>query len=236
MIAGPDVASSTMTRALAHTLAALAAAAELDFERTMEDRRFFETRRTQLAPLFTTLLEAARSLEDFDLGPGMRFQARVEVGDAVLDRGVESANAKTKLALKHQSGLGARHVFGDRVTELTRARLALEPGRVLEAVNRFAELPSFPERETLVADLSARAQRQQTCLNERDNGENQRAQLVSRATKLIHEASDALHALHGALSERFPRQRDYVRSFFFETSHAQGRSVPAPAADSSQVT
>src|SRR5262249_14653683 len=84
----PSVPTYTMRRALAYTIAALGAAAKVDIDRTKEDRDFFAAEREKIVPLAAQLEKADHALERFDLGPGMEQQACVELGDAVLDRGV----------------------------------------------------------------------------------------------------------------------------------------------------
>jgi hypothetical protein len=76
-------------------------------------------------------------------------QTRVEIGDQVLDRGVPTGNTRTKLALQGKSGLGAVHVFGKNVATLTKEKIALEPGKVLEAVGRLDDVPDFADRAAL---------------------------------------------------------------------------------------
>lgn len=231
MLAGPDVTLSTMAKAIARSLRALDAAAELDVDCSDEDRAFLRTRHTHLESLLAPVVSAERALEDYDLGPGMRLQVRVDLGDKVLDRGLESANARTKLELKGKPGLDAAHVFGQRVSDLTHEKIALEPTLVLQAVERFSDVPDFPSRASLCNDLSGRAARQQACLNERVSGNAERNALSSRADRLLHEASSALFALQGALNERFPRQKDYVASFFLDTtSHKASKAAATGAA------
>jgi hypothetical protein len=92
MLAGPSVPTFTMRRAVAHTLAALDAAAAVDMDRTKDDRSFFASQRSELAHFASDLAKAERALEDFDLGPGTTNQAFVELGDLVLDRGGRDGN------------------------------------------------------------------------------------------------------------------------------------------------
>lgn len=227
MIAGPDATLETMARALSVSIHALAAASELDLDRTAEDRALFAARKETLDTLFSQVITAKRALEDHDLGAGSRLQTRVEMGDQVLDRGVSDGNARTKLALKGTSGLDATHVFGAQVATLTKEKIALEPGKVLKAVKRMADLAPFAEQSEIAQDLTTRAQQQQTCLDEREDGSSTRDQLVSTGIKLVLDGAHALAALKGALDERFPRQREYVAAFFADVS---SRRAPAPSA------
>jgi hypothetical protein len=218
MLAGPSSTLDTMARALAATVHALDAASDLDLDRSAADRKFFAARRKPLAALLGQLVAAKRAVEDYDLGDGSRLQTRVEMGDQVLDRGVSDGNARTKLALKGKAGLGAAHVFGSNVATLIKEKIALEPTKVLEAVGRLGDVPDFAERKAIAKDLTKRATQQQGCLDERDKGDLARAQLVSAGVKLVADAAHELAALKGALDERFPRQRNYVDSFFMDTA------------------
>lgn len=218
MLAGPDSTAETMIYALADSIHALDAASDLDLERTSADRKFFAARRKVLAPLLKDLVASRRALEDHDLGDGSRLQVRVEMGDQVLDRGVSDGNARTKLALKNKPGLDATHVFGKNVATLTKEKIALEPRKVLEAVERLKDVPDFPERKAIGKDLTKRAEQQQACLDERDAGSTKRAKLVGAIVKQVVDGAHALAALKGALDERFPRQREYVAAFFADVS------------------
>lgn len=229
MIAGPDSTIATMKRALAYSVRAFEAAADLDFERTDEDRAFFDEQKAGLAALLAALMAHGRAIEDHELNVGSRLQTRVEMGDLVLDRGVSDGNARTKLALKTQSGLGAAHVFGQRVTSLTEEKLALEPQKVRLAAARLDDVPDFPERAAIAADLVRRADQQQACLDERAAGQEARAKLVGTALRLVLDAAQALASTKGALDMRFPRQRDYVRTFFLNVGSKH--KAPRPAAE-----
>jgi hypothetical protein len=233
MLAAPASTLETMVRAVAFTVHALDAAAELDLDRTAADRKFFASRRKPLSALLTQLVAANRAIEDYDLNDGIRLQTRVEIGDEVLDRGVSDGNARTKLALKNKAGLGADHVFGSNVATLIKEKIAVEPTKVMEAVGRLKDVPDFAERAGIAKDLTKRATQQQACLDERDKGDLARAQLVSAGVKLVVEAAHALAALKGALDERFPRQRDYVGAMFMDVSPrkkaASGKEQTAPA-------
>lgn len=228
MLAGPGSTLATMAQAISTTVNALDAASELDRDRSEEDRLFFTARKALLAPYKPQLVAARRALEDHDLDVAARLQARVEIGDHVLDRGVSDGNTRTKLALKGKSGLEASHVFGKSVATLTKEKIALEPKKVLDAVDRLTDLPEFSERATIAADLTTRAEQQRGCLDDREGGYGARAKLVSAGIKLVLDAAHALAAAKGALDERFPRQRDYVAAFFYDV--AAPRSRPGEAA------
>jgi hypothetical protein len=230
MLAGSDSTLATMALAISTTVNALDAARDLDLDRSDEDRQFFSGRRALLLPYQAQLVAARRAIEDHDLDIGARLQARVEMGDHVLDRGISDGNTRTKLALKAKSGLEASHVFGKNVKTLTEEKLALEPRKVLEAVERMSELPDFPERAPIAQDLTIRAKQQQGCLDERDVSSAVRAKLVSQGIKVVLDAADLLAATKGALDERFPRQRDYVASFFLDVAPVRKKASASPAA------
>ncbi len=231
MLAGPTSTLSTMAQAIFVTVHAFDVAAELDLDRTDEDRAFFTARKAILLPHKPLLIAALRAIEDHDLNVGSRLQVRVEMGDRVLDGGVSNGNARTKLALKGKPGLEASHVFGKNVTTLTKEKITLEPQKVLLAVERLDELPDFSERAAIAADLTKRANQQQGCLDDRESGHNAREKLVSTGMKLVLNAADALAAAKGALDERFPRQRDYVSAFFLDVAPERAKAKEAESTE-----
>jgi hypothetical protein len=205
-----------MRRALGRSIGALAAAFSADLDRTDEDRAFFQAERAKLEPLAALLRDAHRALDDFDLGPGEVQQAQVAIGDEVLDRGVRAGNTRTKLGLRGKPGLGAAHVFGERVDDLVKTPVAKQPAAVLAAVERFEDVPAFDGKDAVRADLTARATQQDGFLKQRDEGAADRTRIQSQATRLVVESALALASLKGALDQRFPRQRLYVGSFFLD--------------------
>ncbi|MEW6736753.1 MAG: hypothetical protein AB1489_36020, partial [Acidobacteriota bacterium] len=96
MIAPPNTTSETMLRAIAYTIAALTAAAELDIDRSDEDRNLFTAERTGLETLMDKLIAADQALNNHLLKESVRLQTRVLLGDAVLDRGVRAAKQRMK--------------------------------------------------------------------------------------------------------------------------------------------
>jgi hypothetical protein len=230
MLAGPASTLATMADAVTTTMDAFDAASDLDPDRSNEDRQFFSMRRALLVPHKNQIVSALRTLEDHDLDVGRRLQVRVVFGDQVLDRGVVDGNARTKLSLKGKPGLDASHVFGKNVATLTREKLALEPQKVLEAVARMEDLPEFAERAGIAEDLTKRAKRQQSALDERSDGDAARAKLVSTGIRIVLEAADMLAQTKGALDERFPRQRDYVAAFFLDVTPVARPKTAADAA------
>jgi hypothetical protein len=148
---------------------------------------------------------------------------------------VRSAAARTRVALRGKTGLGAEHAFGTRVDDLTGAPLRTEPRLVLGAAARTDDLPAFAERDAIKADLIARATAQETNLVERDAGYLQRDRLRAVTIRTIADAADALIRTKAALDGRFPRQRAYVARFFLSFSGGSAPEVeeepttPAPA-------
>jgi hypothetical protein len=223
----------TMRTAVAHSVAALGAAAEIDLDRTDDDRAFFTGQKANLEPLVEALVKAARAIEDHALGVGMAAQVGVVVGDAVLDRGLRAGNTQTKLALKGAGGLGAEHVFGRRVDDLIKEPLGAEPASVLRAADRLADLPAFAERDAIRDDLARRATAQEGLLEARDRAQAEAARLASAGVRSVAEAAEALARLKGALDQRFPRQRDFVSTFFYDVAQRRSRArAGAPAATS----
>lgn len=216
MIAGPDSTPSTMRRALSRSGGALAAAIAADIDRSDEDRAFFTVEKAKIEVLSTNLRAVHLAIEDHELGPAEVQQAQVELGDEVLDRGVRAGNTRAKLGLKGKQGLDASHAFGSRVDELVKAPIAAEPGEVLGAVGRLADVPEFAEKQAIQQDLTLRAEQQEAFLEARDEGDKALTRLKSEATRLVVESALALASLKGALDQRFPRQRDYVARFFLD--------------------
>lgn len=216
MLATPDSPRPLMRRALSRTLGALAAAIAADVDRTDDDRAFFAAEKAKIEPLAAQLRDVDLAIEDHELGPEEVLQAQVEIGDEVLDRGVRAGNHRTKLGLSGQQGLGASHVFGDKVDDLVKTAVAIEPDAVLQAVEKFDEVPAFAEKDAIRQDLTVRAEQQQDFLDDRDEGYKTLFKLKSEATRLVLESSLALASLKGALDQRFPRQREYVARFFLD--------------------
>lgn len=216
MLAGPDSPRPLMRRALSRTLGALAAAIAADIDRTDDDRAFFTAEKAKIEPLSAELRAVHLAIEDHELGPAEVQQAQVEIGDEVLDRGVRAGNHRTKLGLRGQQGLGASHVFGDQVDDLVKTPIATEPDAVLDAVEKFDELPDFADKDAIRQDLTVRAEQQQDFLDDRNEGDKALLKLKSEATRLVLESSLALASLKGALDQRFPRQREYVARFFLD--------------------
>ena len=217
-----------MLRALAHSLGALDAASELDVDRSDADRSFFLIEKAALQPLFDDVFVADQTLTKHLLLISQGLQARVLVGDAVLDRGVRAAKARMKLELKTSSmPEGADHVFPSDISDIVDAERRVEPGLVLQVVARFPQVPDFQGKAALEMDLTGRAQRQNANFAGRDAGELSEHTIEGQLTQAIVRASDGLYRLEKRLLERFPREKVYVRAFFFDVAPARKKAVTA---------
>lgn len=233
MIASRDSTSETMLRALSTSLGALDAASELDIDRSDADRSFFLTEKTALQALFDDVFASDQSLTKHLLLSTQGLQARVVVGDTVLDRGVRSAKARMKLELKTSTmPEGADHVFPSDISDIVDAERRVEPGLVLQVVARFPQVPDFQGKEALDADLTGRAKRQVDNFTNRDAGEVTEHAIDGRLTQSIVRGSDGLYRLEKRLLERFPRDKVYVRAFFLDVAPTKKKAAAAvePAA------
>ncbi len=225
MIASRDATAETMLRALAHTLGALDAALTLDVDRTDEDRAFFSAEKAALQPLFDDAFAADQALTRHLLLQAEALQARVELGDAVLDRGVRTAKMRMKLELKSTSmPAGADEVFPSDISEIVDAERRLEPGLVLKVLTRFPSVPDFPGKDAMKADLEGRANRQNQNFTDRDAGEVTEAALDNALSQAVVRGADALYRLEKRLLERFPREKVYVRAFFLDVAPARKKA------------
>jgi hypothetical protein len=146
-------------------------------------------------------------------------QARVVVGDTVLDRGVRTSKARMKVELKNSSMPdGADHAFPSDISEIIDAERRVEPMLVLQVTARFAAVPDFPGKAAMKTDLEARANRQNQNFTARDAAEVNEAALDSAVTQAITTGSDALYRLEKRLLDRFPREKVYVRAFFLDVA------------------
>lgn len=219
MIAGPESTSETMSKALATSIGALVAGEKIDVDRTDDDRLFFATERATLQGLFDTLAAAAAAVKAHVLLVAMGAQAMVAVGDVVLDRGVSRGKARMKVELKESAmPLGADHVFGVDVSELTGAELAREPTLVLQAVAKFPQVPDFPGKDVMAKDLGDRADQQQDALATRDKVGVTGAGLDGAEKVAVVAGADALYGLEKRLLDRFKRQTTYVKAFFLDVA------------------
>ena len=202
-----------MLRALAHTSNGLDAAITLDLDRSADDRAFFVAEKATIDALFDKVESADRALISHELRNEQRLQARVEVGDVVLDRGVR--RGKNRVALD-VSTVAADQAFGEDITEIVDAERHLEPTLVHVVVDRLVQGPDFAAKADMVQDLKKRADQQAQNFTDRTAAGVQGAALETTLENAISEAADALYTLEKRLLERFVRERIYVRAFFLD--------------------
>ena len=216
-----------MVQAVGYSAKMLTVAVEMDSELAEEDVAFFRGQGELLDPQVTALDAADTEARRFDRGPGMLAGMRVRFGDMIQDRAMRWGNRLTKAELLHDPGsLGAEHAFGNRVEDLVKTKLELEPEAVLRVVGHLGELPEFLSRERIVTRLTEVATRQQRALDHRVETRREKNRLDSRHRLLIVAAAEALARLEAALLERFPRQYEYVGEFFLPSTPAK-KSKPA---------
>ena len=218
MIAPPNSTAETMQRSVAFTMAALDAAAELDVDLNPEESQFLASEKSQLETVLDKLMAAQQALEAHLLKKNLQLQARVIVGDAVLDRGVRNAKTRLKMGLKLSKGDAPNFVFGSNLNDLVNAELRSEPLLVIDSANRLAQVPDFDGKAEVKKDLEDRASRQMKVLSDRDEGELIRSSLASSLTRTIADCSEALYRLEKRMLDRFPRERGYVSSFFLNAA------------------
>jgi hypothetical protein len=221
-----------MLRALAHSLGGLDAAIELDVDRTAEERAFFSTEKATLQSSFDEVSSAGQALARHLLLGTEALQARVELGDVVLDRGVRAGKQRMKLELK-SSALpdGVDHVFPSDISEIVDAERRVEPVLVLQLLAKFPQVPEFTGKSALVTDLKGRADRQNKNFADRDAGEITEAELDGVVTRAIALGSDALYRLEKRLLDRFPREKVYVRSFFLDVAPPRKKKASSESSE-----
>jgi hypothetical protein len=208
-----------MLDALSVSIAALNAAIKLDVDRTDADRTFFGTERDGLQTCFDAVFAANQALVSHDYLETRGKQACVDIGDAVLDRGVRKGKARMKVELKDSAmPQGADLVFGVDLNELVQAERAEEPKLVLEAVAKFGQVPDFTGKPEMAKDLTTRASRQKDCFADRDTAALARVPLQGAVDKAVGDAATALYRLEKRLSDRFPKQVVYVKAFFLDVA------------------
>lgn len=212
--APPNTGLSTMIDALYYTRSQLRNATRMDHRRSEEDRTFFEAQALTLDPVIAELEPIEDAIRRHDRGPATEAQAAVLLGDVVLDATLRAGNRTMKAELAGQGGLGAEHVFGRRVDDLTSEPMHLEPGAVAKAADRLADVPEFPSKARIEAELRGAATRQEEALEDRTQAARTRSKLVSRAAAAVVRASEALSKIEAGLLDRFPRQYQYVGTFF----------------------
>lgn len=226
MIAPEDSTAETMLKAISTSMAALDGAAALDVDRTEEDRLFFATERDTLKAQFDILHKADTDARTHSLLVAPVEQACVQIGDAVLDRGTSQGKARMKVELKTSSMPdGADHVFGNDVSEITSAKMADEPGLVLDAVAKFGQVPDFAGKKEMAEDLTARATRQTKNFSDRRAAAVKEAELQGAVEMAVKTSSQMLYRLEKRLLDRFPRQVRYVKAFFYDVTPAKKKAT-----------
>ena len=223
MLPGKDSTAWTMLRALAHTSNGLDAAITLDLDRSADDRAFFVAEKATIDAHFTKIETADRALISHELREERRHQARVEVGDVVLDRAVRRGKKRVALDV---SPAAADQAFGEDITEIVDAERHTEPTLVLVAVDRLAQGPDFAAKADLIQDLKKRADQQTQNFVDRTAAGVAGAALETTLDNAISEAADALYTLEKRLLERFPRERIYVRAFFLDVGRRKKNNAP----------
>lgn len=214
MLANKDATARTMLRALAHTSNALDAAISLDLDRTSEDRTFFQGEKALVDAAFQKVETADRALNLHELREEQRLQARVEVGDVILDRGVRRAKKRMGLEANLEA---ANQVFGEDITEIVDAERHMEPTLVAMSVDRLAQAADFAGKAAMIVDLTTRQQQQAQNFAQRTAADVTGAALDAALETAIGEGADTLYKLEKRLLERFPREKIYVRAFFLDT-------------------
>ncbi|HSN96666.1 MAG TPA: hypothetical protein VLS89_00165 [Candidatus Nanopelagicales bacterium] len=218
-----------MQRALAQSINALDAAIALDVDRSDDDRAFFTAEKATLDALFEEVEVADRAVLRHGYRERQRHQARVEVGDVVLDRGVRDGKKRATLELKKIDADAIDHLFPSDITEIVDAERHVEPALVLERTERFKNVPDFPGKADLKADLEGRAERQKQNFTARDAAALVEDGLDATLERAIARSSDALYKLEKRLLTRFPREKVYVRSFFLDVAPARKKKAEPTA-------
>ena len=213
MLANKDSTSPIMLRALALTSNALDAAFALDVDRTADDQAFFRNEKALVDRAFDDVYAAAQAVQVHDLRESRKHQARVVVGDAVLDRGVRAGKKRVTL----EKGLEvADTIFEKDINEIVGAERHVEPQLVLQCVDKLVAAADFRDRDAVVNDLKGRAERQIDNFALRTAAERVEASLDATLEAAISGAADVLYTLEKRLLERFPRDKVYVAAFFLD--------------------
>lgn len=228
MIAPSDATPQTMIFALSHTIGALDAAIEMDVDRTEQDRSFLAAQKTEVEALLEDLLTKRQSLERHVLLVGERLQSRIEIGDAVLDRGVRAGKQRSKLELDTKD---LDHVFPSDISDIVDAERHVEPELVLKLVGRFEQVPDFQGKAAVAADLQGRAERQSKAFTDRTAAGRVEDSLESLVERAVAAGSDGLYRLEKRLLERFPREKVYVRAFFMDVKPSKRSAGKTPSND-----
>lgn len=213
MLANKDSTAPTMLRALALSINALDAAINLDMDRTADDKAFFQAEKSILEKNFDDVANAEREVSLHELRERQKHQARIVVGDAVLDRGVRAGKKRVTLETNLEN---ADKLFGADISEIVDAERHVEPKLVLQCIDQLAKTPDFNGKAALIADLTTRVSNQVKNFADRESAERTEADLDSTLGDAISVAADALYGLEKRLWDRFPRDKVYVRAFFLD--------------------
>lgn len=213
MLAPPDSTAQTMIFALSHTIGALDSAAEMDVDRNEEERAFFVAQRSEIEAIFEDVFTKQQNLFRHVLLIATRLQSRIEIGDAVLDRGVRAGKQRSKLEIETKD---VDHVFPSDISDIVDAERQVEPDLVMQLIDRLGHVPDFPGKAALVADLQGRASRQDQSFKDRSAAGRVEGSLDALLEQAIVAGSDGLYRLEKRLLERFPREKVYVRAFFMD--------------------
>lgn len=221
MLATKDSTARTMLRALAHTSNALDAAITLDIDRSDDDRTFFQTEKTTIDALFHAVETADRAVSLHELKEEHKAQARIEVGDVVLDRGARRGKKRVTLETNLKT---ADDIFGEDISEIVDAERHVEPTLVMECVTRLEQAAGFTGKNDLVTDLKTRSGQQAQNFANRTAVNLVSAGLETTLTNAIENGSDGLYKLEKRLLERFTREKIYVRAFFWDVGRKRSKS------------
>lgn len=197
-----------------HSATAFRTNIHLYLDRTNEDRTFFQGEKAIVDAAFQKLETADRALVLHELREEQRFQARVEVGDVILDRGVRRAKKRMTLEANLEA---ADQVFGEDITEIVDAERHMEPTLVAKSVDRLAQAADFAGKGAMIVDLTTRQTQQAQNFAQRTAADVTGAALDAALETAIGEGADTLYKLEKRLLERFPREKIYVRAFFLDT-------------------
>lgn len=231
MIAGRDSTPKTMLLALSHSIGALKSAVLLDVDRSPDDHLFFNAERAILETHFNALFTIQSDIDKYELLDIEQAQSAIDVGDAILDRGVRRAKKRSALELANIDPGAVDRAFPSDIEDIVDAERKLEPKLVLDVVDKFKFIPAFNGKADVEADLKGRATKQKDNFLAREAAETHADGLDNQATALVIESADALYRLEKRLLERFPREKAYVRAFFLDVRRnrkSPEQSPPVP--------
>lgn len=230
-------ASGQVLKDLATSIGALAAAIEMDVDRSNDDRVFFEAERATLQAQFDHVFAADQAVTKHLLLVKAPRQAAVVLGDNVLDRGTRAGKARMRLELRSSTLPGGEdHVFPADITEITDAERRVEPSLVLKALGKFDQVPDFNGKTELKADLEGRVKRQAHAFELRDESDTTADTLDGALERAVSVADEALFVCEKHIEARFPRDAKYVASFFSEKPSRKKKKPPQTPIDPNAST